>query len=308
MNGGTLPKSERININKKIYNITKDEALADYKKLSDLDCNKYKDLSKGSRIGSTFVDYFTSLQRMESNSKRNINFFDLWEDRNKWIKKKSLSNMVDWYRKTSPETPLYSVWWRIFNLYFGSINQFKPLIAIGIYCRYKPSSVLDFTMGWGGRLVGACALNIGKYTGIDLNLDLKKPYENMVKELNPLTNTKIKLYFKDALTVDYNKLDYDLVLTSPPYYNIELYKGTKIRTKEEWDKDFYEPIFIKTWNGLKVGGHYCLNVPVELYDRVCLKIMGKADELLPLYKAKRKENETYKEFIYVWKKTKNINI
>jgi len=243
---------------------------------------------------------------MEANSKRNLNFFDLWENRAEWIKKKSLANMVAWYKKTSPETPLYNVWWRIFNVYFGSINQFKPLIAMGIYCRYKPTSVLDFTMGWGGRLVGACALDVPKYTGVDLNPDLEKPYADMVKELSPLTSTKIKLYFQDALTVDYNKLDYDLVLTSPPYYNIELYKGTKQRGKDEWDREFYEPIFIKTWNGMKMGGHYCLNVPAEVYDRVCIKLMGKADEFLPLYKAKRKAGDTYKEFIYVWKKTANL--
>ena len=56
----------------------------------------------------------------------------------------------------------------------------------------------------------------------------------MVKLLNKLgTNTKIKLMFKDALKVDYSKLDYDCVLTSPPYYNVEVYEGMKAKEDEE---------------------------------------------------------------------------
>jgi 16S rRNA G966 N2-methylase RsmD len=97
-----------------------------------------------------------------------------------------------------------------------------------IYNRFKPTSILDFTMGWGGRLVGACAMDIPSYIGIDLNKNLIKPYEEMVKTLKELgTKTEIKLIFKDALKVDYSKLNYDCVFTSPPYYNIELYTGTK---------------------------------------------------------------------------------
>ena len=51
---------------------------------------------------------------------------------------------------------------------------------MNIYCRFNPKSILDMTMGWGGRLWGAYALNIQKYTDIDLNVSLKKPYEEMV--------------------------------------------------------------------------------------------------------------------------------
>jgi len=182
-------------------------------------------------------------------------------------------------------------------------NQFKAIIAMNIYCKYKPTSILDFTMGWGGRLVGACALNIPKYTGIDLNTDLKQPYTEMVTFLKQYSSTKIKLYFKDALKVDYSKIDYDLVLTSPPYYNIEIYKGTQKITKEEWNKNFYEPLFSKTWEHLKKGGYYCLNVPEEVYKNVCLKIFGRPTHKILLPKAKRFANSTYKEYIYVWFKS-----
>ena len=60
--------------------------------------------------------------------------------------------------------------------------------------------------------------------------------------------------FKDALTVDYSKMDYDCVLTSPPYYNTEVYRGTnqaKYKTKGDWNKKFYRQLFSKTHKHLK---------------------------------------------------------
>jgi hypothetical protein len=194
------------------------------------------------------------------------------------------------------------IWYRIFNMYFGSVNIFKPTIAMNIYYKYKPKSILDMTMGWGGRLVGACALDIPNYTGIDLNKDLIKPYAEMVDVLSNYSTTKITLIFKDALKVDYSKIHYDLVLTSPPYYNIEQYSHQPRINKDEWDETFYKPLVLKTWKHLQKGGHYCLNVPKDVYERVLKNILGKAHALIPLVKSKRTPNEKYKEFIYVWLK------
>jgi hypothetical protein len=70
--------------------------------------------------------------------------------------------------------PDLSVWVAIFNMYFGSVNIFRPLVSAKIYEIFKPTSILDFTMGWGGRMVGAMALNVKKYTGIDNNKNLQK--------------------------------------------------------------------------------------------------------------------------------------
>ena len=68
-----------------------------------------------------------------------------------------------------------------------------------------------------------------------MNQDLKAPYTKLVNFLEDKTKTDIKLYFTDALKVDYTKLDYDMVFTSPPYYNVEIYKGTKRQSKDDWD-------------------------------------------------------------------------
>ena len=286
---------------KEIFDISKEDAIKDYNNLPK-NCEDLSKIKPMSRVGSKFVDYFTSLQRLNTVGNKGLTFWDLYENRDKFLKKNYVNKMYKFYAKTKPNYSDIKIWWQISNIYFGSINIFKPTIAMSVYCKYKPNSILDFTMGWGGRLIGATALNISKYTGIDLNSELKKPYNEMVKTLKPLTETSINLIFKDALKVDYSKIDYDLVLTSPPYYNTEIYKGTKKLDKENWNNNFYKPLFTMTFKNLKQGGHYCLNVPKEVYENVCIGVLGDADEFLPLPKALRTTEEKYKEYIYVWKR------
>jgi hypothetical protein len=291
---------EKEEIAKRIKPISKNDVLDDFNKLQNVDLNKVK---PHSRVGNKVVDYFTFQERLNTKGRRNISYFELvtniddYKDRGSYKRIFSFMNENKRYKNINEYTRIYN----LFRLYFGSINIFKPLRAMEIYNKYKPESVLDFTMGWGGRLVGACALNISHYIGIDLNRNLQKPYDDMVTTLQPLTTTNIKLIFDDCLLVDYSKLDYDMVFTSPPYYNIELYSGTNKISKQEWDDNFYSPIFKLTYKHLKVGGYFILNVSHEIYKRVCIKVLGEADEVISFSLQQRPNG--YGEFIYVWKKS-----
>ena len=93
-----------------------------------------------------------------------------------------------------------------------------------------------------------------------------------------------------------------MVLTSPPYYNIEKYTHQPTLTKSQWNNDFYKPLFARTWEHLKPNGYYCINVPSSIYESLLKNILGDANELIPMSKAKRSQNEKYKEYIYVWRK------
>ena len=289
-----------------ILHLEKEDILKDFSRLREIGCDlKGKEIS---RIGNNTVNKFTLEERLNTIGNKGVSFFDVWK--NHIILKKQypyLQQMVNYYKNHKINISEIKMWVRIFNLYYGSISIFKPLTAMDIYCKYKPTSILDFTMGWGGRLVGACALDIPKYTGIDYNDRLIIPYKKLTTFMQENSKTKIKTYFEDALTIDYSKIDYDMVLTSPPYYNIEIYGGQenttqKQYTKDEWDIHFYIPIIEKTFKYLKKGGHYCLNIPVELYERVAKKILGKPNEKILLVKSKRLkgEKEKYHEYIYVW--------
>jgi hypothetical protein len=291
-------QKQKNEISKQIKDISYDEAVDSFLKLKEIGDDA--DSIGYSNIGNNIVDKFTFTKRLETVGNKNINFFDFYYNRNK-ITQKYIHNLLKYY-DTDIKTAPPKVWYRIMNVYFSSITIFKPIVSMTIYSKFKPTSILDFTMGWGGRLVGACALNIPKYIGIDNNKKLIPSYNGLTKLLAEHSNTDIDLYFTDALNFDYSKLDYDFVLTSPPYYNIEKYEGqTFIKTKEEWDNEFYEPLFRKTYDGMKKG-YYCLNIPIDLYDRVARKLLGTPYKKIPLQKSTRGEKIVYTEFIYVWKK------
>jgi hypothetical protein len=292
-------RRQKQKIADKIYNFTDKEVLEDFEKLREIGCLYHKDMSTQ---GNDVVNKYTAVERLNTVGKHKVNFYDVWSNRNALKNEKFVKNLIKYYHKTNPNYPEIKVWFRISNIYYSAISIFKPLIAMDIYCKYKPTSILDFTMGWGGRVVGACALDIPKYIGVDYNKNLKVPYGHFTKFLKKHSKTEIELHFQDALTVDYSKMNYDMVLTSPPYYNIETYGGNVEKTKEIWDTEFYIPMFERTFKHLKKGGHYCLNIPKDVYKNVALKVLGKPTTKIPLVKSRRFKYEDYHEFIYVWHK------
>jgi len=284
-----------------VYDLSDQDVLADFTKLVEIGCGKHAALST---VGNDVVNRFTAAERLNTAGYQNISFYDVLFNQRQLKRENYVKKLLAFYKKNRKGYPDIKVMFRLSNLYFSSVSIFKPLIAMDVYCRFKPKCVLDFTMGWGGRLVGACALNVPKYIGIDSNRNLKTPYNKMCRFLKKHSTTDMKLYFQDALSVDYSKLDYDLVLTSPPYYNIELYNNgsNNQNTKEEWDEQFYKPIFQKTYKHLSSGGHYCLNIPEEVFSSVAVKILGKPQTKMPLPKAQRSAGEKYHEYIYIWVK------
>jgi len=294
-------RKQKKQIANQLFSLTKEEAISDFEKLKQIGCDTKKKFSK---VGNNTVNYFTIEQRLETIGNKKWSFYDVWKNHAKIAREYPyVKKILAHYAKNYNTYPQIKIWKRIYDIYYGSITIFRPLQAMEIYCRFKPTSILDFTMGWGGRLVGACALGIQKYIGIDNNKQLQEPYRKMVSMLETVSQTKIELLFQDALNIDYSKMKYDMVLTSPPYYNLEFY-GNKYepKDKEEWNSTFYEPIIEKTYKYLQRGGYYCLNLPIEIYDNVAKKILGACRVKIQMKKFKRTTGRQYNEFIYVWKK------
>jgi hypothetical protein len=310
MEPSTLDYETKYTISKIIKPITEELMKKDYYKLCELyspeniklrETGESPSLGYGIRVGNNFVDYFTFCERLETKGKYNASYYDFIENIEFFKTKKFIQNMIDYHKKKASEKKnKYTIYKEVYNICLSSINIFRPIVAADVYCLYKPKSVLDFTCGWGGRLVGASITGVSKYIGIDINKKLMKPYEQMIKAINnPFID--IQMIFQDALTVDYSKLDYDFVLTSPPYYAIEKYShNAKYNTKNTMDELFYRPLFELTFRYLKVGGHYCLNVNNEMYQRVCIPVLGPAHNKILLKKSSRQNN--YQEYIYVWNK------
>jgi 16S rRNA G966 N2-methylase RsmD len=195
----------------------------------------------------------------------------------------------------------YIVLKEVYNICISAINIMRPLNCMEIYTKYKAKRVLNFCAGWGGSAVAAAALNLEAYYGIDINKDLKQPYDNLVSYLKTKSATFFDIQICDAIKFDYTQISYDTVFASPPYYFIEKYANSvKYETKKDMEEQFYTPLFSKTYDGLQIGGHYIINVCKEVYDKVLKDLLGEAHESFALKKSKRQND--YTEMVYVWEK------
>ena len=194
--------------------------------------------------------------------------------------------------------------WRINR---GSIVFFKSSTAKYLYRRFNATSVLDPCAGWGGRMLGAMALGI-RYTGIDTNINLKEGYDRMRQDLLgswlPGWHNQYKMIWDSCLNVNYNELDYDFILTSPPYINMEVYENMP---PFESDIIFYRvfliPMMNRSFEGLSVGGHMCINISPKMFK--CLMRLGyrPPDSQVDLRQQMGKNYATKsQDYIYVWNK------
>jgi len=298
---------EKVMISKNIKLISLKDATEDFNKLKIIGDNLVKNdynVSGRCRIGNNTVDYFTFTERLNTKGKYDINFFDFIANINEFKKKKFIANMLKYYEDVKNKNKTknnYIVLKEVYNICISAINIFRPLVAMEIYVKYNPKSVLDFTCGWGGRLVGACALNIPNYIGIDINTNLTNSYLEMKSFFKNLSNTNIDVYFENCVNFDYSKITYDMVLTSPPYYFLEKYSNNeKYDSKNEMKNKFYIPVISNTYKYLQKGGYYCLNINKEIYEDICVSLLGEANNSIPLKKSKRQNS--YEEYIYIWYK------
>jgi 16S rRNA G966 N2-methylase RsmD len=298
-----IDEKTKIEIANKIKNITMQIVEKEMNELIQIGKNAYS-LSPRSRIGNNVVDYFTFKERLETKGKYNVNFFEFIEKLDEFKKKKFIQTMLIYYKdiKNKKNTKNeYIVLKEVYNICISAINIMRPLNCMEIYTKYNAKRVLNFCSGWGGSTVAAAALNIEAFYGIEINYDLKNPYNNMIQYLKSVSTTTYNIIISDAVIFDYSTINYDTVFASPPYYFLEKYANNeKFESKEKMNEKFYKPLFLKTYKGLQNGGYYIINICKEIYEKVLFELFGEASEIFPLKKSKRQNN--YTEMIYVWHK------
>jgi hypothetical protein len=145
-------------------------------------------------------------------------------------------------------------------------TNFKSTVMMSILNLFKPKNYLDPSAGWGDRLISAIAYGCS-YTGVDPSKCMEPIYHKIINELVP-RKEKYKYQmihdgFENAIIPDNT---YDLVFTSPPFFDFELYetdKGQsveKFNTLEKWLNGFMYPYIEKSFRAMTVGGHFGLYI------------------------------------------------
>ncbi len=290
----------------KLRPISVEMARNSYNELRTLDCTTNPGFS---RIGLKTLDHFFLGHRLKAKTKNHLSFYEAIK--NPEINAK-LANLVRLWKRGRTIRNQLAAKYDVFQLYYGTINQFRPVVAKYMYCRLKAQvGILDFSAGWGGRALAAMSLNI-PYYGFDANTNLKSAYAAMVKTVDP--EAQVHMTFKPSEKADFSKLKYDLVFTSPPYFTIEEYEQMPdYKTKEGFLKIFFIPTALNAWRYLRPGGHMALNMPEEMYEALKTHIPQRAKRVPMLLKNRHPKNAakqqtlglmdtSAQEYIYVWKK------
>lgn len=166
-------------------------------------------------------------------------------------------------------------WMRMIGL--GYVVNFRPTAAKTIYELYAPkedAKILDTSAGYGGRMLGAWASeNVSEYVGMDPNTET---YKNGLKLIDFLKDNypndfEAKLYCtgsEDFTVENYPQYKnyFDLMFTSPPYFNTEQYSKEetqsymKFNKYDKWITGFYKPTLFNAIDCLKEDGTLGINI------------------------------------------------
>lgn len=154
------------------------------------------------------------------------------------------------------------------------VNEFPPHIARNIYKEFglnANSKILDPCAGWGGRMIGASIIS-NNYTCYEPSIKTYYGLFGLYKFINSMNKDFVadmyNIPFEDSC-LENNW--YDFALTSPPYYDTEIYSDeetnslNKYTTFNSWCEYFYLPLVNKTMKALKTDGKFMLNIGSRKY-------------------------------------------
>lgn len=275
----------------------------DLSKLKEFDASN----NSNSFVGNPFLYHFQFKNLLKCERETGPTFYEIWNDPDK---KQKLIDQTR-LRNRGGKTAAGNIF-ECYRINLGSIVMFKATTAKYIYQKYNAKSVLDPTAGWGGRMLGAWALDID-YTGIDTNINLKPAYDDMIEFMNGYSNdfhnilfehkiSNLSMIYDSCLNVDFSQIEYDFVLTSPPYVNLEIYEHmTPWDSKESFYKDFFLPLWDKCKNNIKENGKIAFNISPAMYDdaiKYGLTPCDMSEDLLQ--QLGQQKNKKKQDKIYIW--------
>ena len=188
-------------------------------------------------------------------------------------------------------------------------------ISLGIYLLSYSNArdILDPTAGWGDRLGAAFISGAKSYRGWDTNVALQPVYNKLAKRYE---NEGFKLDWKIQTTPFEQTPDieiankFDTVMTSPPFYDKELYGGDATSTSEyksinEWYTKFYNIIWKKSAIALRPGGHIFAYIPSGRMKTEAMRVLLAAGlEYVGAIGFKQNANGTIRD-TFVWRRKAN---
>jgi hypothetical protein len=199
---------------------------------------------------NTLASYFTDHERMKCSVVGRLSPVNFY----KRYKGQIIRDCFVKYQNTLPE----NIRETMYNMsQYSECTSFRPanLVCIKQMFFKKNITILDPSAGWGDRLVAAISMG-DNYIGVDPNHHLHPSYKKIVNYFTSRTKACLingsflesGVIKKIKNTARNFKGGIDLAFTSPPYFDLEVYRGKKQsingrESEEKWTREFLFPYF-----------------------------------------------------------------
>lgn len=218
------------------------------------------------------TDYFQERARLSARKKKS-NLSPLqW-----WAKPGNVRHLTQKVLATNPRGLLaYGLREAVFES-VGECTQFKVTLVKEVIETLKGTRFLDISAGWGDRLVGAIGTpSIQRYVATDPNTDLKAGHDEIKRTLAPGREDNFTVIYEPFQTAQLPPGEtFDLVFTSPPYFDFEIYTqlpGQSVADYPKFDAWFVHFLLVslyKAWGVLDIGGHLAIHITDTHGSIVC---------------------------------------
>jgi hypothetical protein len=148
-------------------------------------------------------------------------------------------------------------------------TNFKVSLATGIYIYFNAKRILDISAGWGDRLIAAIGHQAERYLAFDPNERLRAGHSK-IQETFQADPNRYTIRYQPFETADIGSEKFDLIFTSPPYFDLEVY-DTNVSTAtnqsisqyngfEQWLISFLFRSLLNAWKHLEVGGNMVIHI------------------------------------------------
>nr|QQV29619.1 hypothetical protein K-LCC10_0364 [Kaumoebavirus] len=155
-------------------------------------------------------------------------------------------------------------------------TEFKVTVAMAMIKKFNAKRLLDISAGRGVRLFAALVSQLEYYTACDPDLGLIPIHNSIVEAVKESkldrvgsAHTKVQICYQPFEDMELEALEcreYDLVFTSPPYFNLEIYSEAETQSVsrysevDSWLNGFLFPAIRKAWSLLVSGGTMAINI------------------------------------------------
>lgn len=159
----------------------------------------------------------------------------------------------------------------------GNVTKYRTTTAKAIVQYYKGKRIFDPCIGWGGRMLGTLAsFKDSYYVGCEPDINT---YKGLTNILNIIPNDvrKRATIFNSPVESIMNNIKnmekFDIILTSPPYFNLEIYTSglqsiSTYSNYDDWIEKWLKPLVLDCLSCLNPNGVSCWSVKNIKSDKI----------------------------------------